>query len=479
MSAAGQDRLGRALSEVVGGPAGRRAAVAPGVRRPVAVLVVLALAVLALGVVQKQHCRAEGWSTPDMFAHACYSDLPVVYESSGLADGESPWAAKGADLDQPVLTGLALWQLAQLTPGTDRPASLSFDEPAGVSAAERVSRDRGYFDRAVVALALLLVGLVALVAASAGRRPWDATLVALSPLLATVALVSLDLLGVVLATGGLVAWGRRRPVLAGALLGLATAARTYPALLLVVLVLLAVRTAKVREVATTVGVAALTWLLLTLTPSVLGGGSALAAYSTWRASGAGYGSPWLLPQLLGRPRQQAWERWLGLDGAALSPTTVTGLTVAGLVLAVCCGLLLTLAAPQRPRVAQVAVVVVGIALITSKALPVQSSLWLLPLAALAVPRWRDHLVWAGCELAYFAGVWVYLLGNSDADRGLPPRLYAVLLLVRLAGILWLVVAAWRSAWRVERDPVRTDGEDDPLGGAHSGAQDRLVVRFTD
>ena len=42
------------------------------------------MVVLALGVVQKQHCRAQGWTTPDQFFHACYSDLPLVYEASGL-----------------------------------------------------------------------------------------------------------------------------------------------------------------------------------------------------------------------------------------------------------------------------------------------------------------------------------------------------------------------------------------------------------
>ena len=39
--------------------------------------------VVALGVAQKAHCLKVGWSTPDQFWHACYSDLPVTWQSSG------------------------------------------------------------------------------------------------------------------------------------------------------------------------------------------------------------------------------------------------------------------------------------------------------------------------------------------------------------------------------------------------------------
>ena len=68
-----------------------------------------------------------------------------------------------------------------------------------------------------------------------------------------------------------------------------------------------------------------------------------------------------------------------------------------------------------------------------KSLPVQSSLLLLPLIALAGLRWRDHLIWATTELAYFVGVWLYIAGASAPNRGLPAGFYLVLLLARLGG----------------------------------------------
>jgi uncharacterized membrane protein len=206
-----EDPLVRRFSAVVGGPAGDRIrAGRHGWWTAARVLVVLAIVALSFGVVEKQHCRAQGWSSPDQFFHACYSDLPLLYETSGIAQGINPYGHSSAGaLGQPVLTGLLTWAVGSVTPH----GSL-------------IHRDRRYFDLGTGVIALLVIALVLLTVASTGRRrPWDASLVALSPLLALSALVSFDLLGIALAAGALLAWGRSRPLLAGVLLGLAISAR--------------------------------------------------------------------------------------------------------------------------------------------------------------------------------------------------------------------------------------------------------------
>ena len=72
-------------------------------------------------------------------------------------------------------------------------------------------------------------------------RPWDAALVACSPLVAVHAFTNFDALAVAFATAALLAFARRRPWLAGALLGVGGAVKLYPLILLVPLVLLGVR----------------------------------------------------------------------------------------------------------------------------------------------------------------------------------------------------------------------------------------------
>jgi uncharacterized membrane protein len=459
------DPLARVLSPFLGGPAGsRRAAVQRGWWTVARVLVVLAVVAVALGVVQKQHCRAEGWSTPDQFFHACYSDLPAMYQTAGLNQGVMPYLepAGGTHLGQPVLTGTVMWAVAKLVPGGDL-----------------AQQTHWYVDLSTILIALLAVALVLLTMASAGRRrPWDAALVAASPLLVLSALVSLDLLGVVLAAAGLLAWGRRRPVLAGVLLGLGVTARTYPAVLLVVLALLALRTGRWGEWVRS-AVAAVVTVLVVLVPWAVANVDGLRpAYGSWRDARAGYGSLWLLPQTLFAEPRPGWARALGLHAVSLSPGMVTTLAVVGLMTAVAVGMILTLAAPRRPRVAQVAFVVLALVVLTGKSWPVQASLWLLPLAALARPRWRDHLIWVGAEAAYFVGVWLFIAAASNPDRALPAAWYATLLLVRVAGLGWLVGIVVRDMWRPDLDPVRADGEQDPLAGPLAGARDALILRFS-
>jgi hypothetical protein len=124
---------------------------------------------------------------------------------------------------------------------------------------------------------------------------------------------------------------------------------------------------------------------------------------------------------------------------------------------------------RRPRLAHVALVATAGCLIVLKSLPVQSSLLLLPLVALAGLRWRDHLLWATTELAHFVGVWLFIAAANAPNRGLPAGFYLVLVVARLVGIGWLGAQAWRQAANPALDRVRTpvdgaDGEDDPLAG---------------
>jgi hypothetical protein len=132
---------------------------------------------------------------------------------------------------------------------------------------------------------------------------------------------------------------------------------------------------------------------------------------------------------------------------------VTGLALGGLVVV----LLLGAAAAARtartspdgvPSLPAVALVLVAGALAVSPAVPVQATLAVLPLAALAAPRWRDHLPWALAEAAYATGTWLYLYATQSPDqRGLSAWAYALLLVLRLAALGLLVVQGVRAAGR--------------------------------
>ncbi len=117
-------------------------------------------------------------------------------------------------------------------------------------------------------------------------------------------------------------------------------------------------------------------------------------------------------------------------------------------------LALGLAAPARPQVAQIAFLVVAAFLVVNKVYSPQYVLWLLPLAVLARPRWRDLLIWQACELVYFAAVWLYLGGWLAPSSGTNPTAYQLAIMVRVAGELYLMALVVRDIWPPSRGARR-------------------------
>jgi uncharacterized membrane protein len=349
-----------------------------------------------------------------------------------------------------VLTGAFMWLTADLT--------------RGVHAIESGWSELIVFG-ALTALLLALCGLVvtAGTAGTARGRPYDAAIWACSPLLVFHAFSNWDLLAMAFASAGLWAWARGKPVLAGTMIGLGTAAKLYPGLILVAVFTLAIRTRRWSEALWATGAAVVAWLAANL-PIALA-----------------YGHGWweFYRFSIDRPTERStlWAilktLFAGTAGGNDSVYWVPpGWSVAlAFIAALTLVVILGLAAPVRPRLAQLVFLAVLAFLLTTKVWSPQYSLWLVPLIALARPRWRLTLIWQFTEVLVWIVTLTVLLNYSNSAHGISYGWLVLLLLVRDGLLLTIAALVVREMWNPWLDVVRVDGDDDPSGGVFDGAPD--------
>ena len=482
--------------EGLGGPPGRHARLDR--RRfwtPVRWLVLLTLVTSVLGFWQKSPCRVHPWVDQYQYTRACYTDVYALWFAERLHDGATPY--RDHPVEYPVVIGAVMAVAAE-----------------GAEAFPEDQRARRFFDLTWALLTAAAVVVVVTTARLARGRPWDAALFALSPLLLLHGTTNWDLIAMALTGLGLVQWARRRPLAAGVLLGVATATKLYPVLFLLPLGLLCWRARRLRAFWPTAAAVLLTPVLLTApvyltspsfaavdgTQTVVAGSplerlddQGLAALSPHVVATAPDGSTVVGTNAayrfveLNRTRPADWDSlWYVLQtvrGAPLDSGVGDGdapgrLNVAaGVLLAVALAgvVWLALRAPVRPRLPQLLFLVVVAFLVTNKVWSPQFSLWLVPLYALALPRWGPFVVWQAAEVVVLLTRFYFFVGNDEPGKGIDVWWFLSAVLVRdavLVGIAGLVV---RDVLRPGRDPVRATGEDDPAGGVLDRAPDRAAA----
>ncbi|MET3947539.1 putative membrane protein [Arthrobacter sp. UYCu512] len=449
------DALLRNFTELVGGPMGRRCApgvISPGFFTVERVLIMLTVLAAVLGILIKSYCRTSGWETPGQFYATCYSDFPELFKNRGLGDGAFPFITPGTFFEYPVLMGFIAGSTAVLVPG------------GGVSAA----RILAYFDINATLIAAVWIITVLATARMARRRRWDAAMVAVAPGIILAGTINWDMWAVGLLALGMYCFSRNKLVLAGIFIGLGTATKLYPLLILGAVLLLALRTGKVRAILVTAGAGAAAWLAVNVPVAAANTEGWRYFYQFTEDRPAGYSSPWFAYNLVaGR------LGWQPLQAEAINTLALNLFVLACVLIAV-----LALAASRRPRLAQLAFLIVAAFILTNKVYSPQFVIWLIPLLALARPRWRDFLIWQTVEGLHWAAVWMYLgqvTSGGVSQHNIDMPYYVLAVAFHMIAIGYLMVRVAWDIWDPGYDVVRRQGMDDPQGGPFDGAPDRLRV----
>jgi uncharacterized membrane protein len=487
-------------SRLIGGPLGRHAVL--GRSRfwtPLRAMLLGAVLVLAAGWLFRAPCIQQtsdadprnpagvtlDWNADRQYVAMCYSDIVTFYGGEHLDGGglpyrtswssDAPSASSTHYLDYPVVSGFFIWETARLTRHYEALTEHARWLPTGLGEAV-------FFDLTVAALAACWLLVVWAVRRGPPTPPGGAPLVALSPLAFLHVFTGLDALAVAGATAGLYAFSRARPALAGVLLGLAAAATPYAALLLIPILLTASRRSRsfarksgifpgrfgdfprasrgfsqgesgilpgrVGEnpssgAGRALGSAVLAWVLVNAPVAVLFTPGWLEYYRDGLRDAPGPDSIYnVLSYFTG------WPRF-----AADQPPQALNWLVLGLIAAAVVGLaVLVRLAPVPPRLASLCFLLVAAILLVGKVWSPQFSLWLVPLAVLALPRWRLLMTWMAADALVWVPRMYYYLGVDH--KGLPPDPFLTVVLIRDALVILVMVLVVRSILRPDTDPVR-------------------------
>jgi uncharacterized membrane protein len=473
------ESLARTLSRPFGGPLGEHAQVGRHWFWT-ALRVVLLLAVLTLlaGWVQKSPCIQQyvdekgqvqlDWRGSKQFTALCYSDTVPLYTAERLDQrGSFPYITSWKDdegkptehvryMEYPVITGVFMWLNARVAQGL---VALIPGLPMTVIV---------FFDVTAFWLAVAWLVTVFAVARIARRRMWDAALVAVSPLVIVHAFTNFDTIATAFATAGLLAWARKKPALAGVLIGLGGAAKLYPLFLLGPLLLLCWRSDRLKAGLTTTASAIGAWALVNA-PLALNPAAATGWKEFFRLNTERNADPDTIYNVLVQ-----WTGWQGFDPGLTQGQAPTVLnTVSSVLFIACCAGIayVALSAPTRPRLGQLGFLVVAAFLLTNKVWSPQYSLWLVPLAVLALPRWKLLLAWMTIDALVWVPRMLFLYGEQN--RGLPEQWFTITVLLRDIAVIALCALVIRQIYRPDLDLVRNHGQfDDPSGGVFDEAEDR-------
>ena len=366
-----------------------------------AVSPIIALAFLSalLSFGKFDHCFNANFATPDVYTHACYSDLPALFGARGLINHTWPYSSATNAVEYPPVTGMVMWLTSLPT-----------------------HHDKSYFLINVLLIALLFVGVASLIAK---MKPELWYLLPLSPAVIGSLYINWDLWVVGSAILGIYYFDRRKYDYSAIALGLSIATKFFPIVLLAPIAFIFYRRREMRSLARYCIITAGTWLLINA-PFIL------FSRTGW----------WRFFKMNGERGVDFGSLWYALNLFNISTSNPNNLSILLFLIGIAAYAVYFFGLSNLPTLATTSFIVVAIFTISSKVYSPQYVLWLTPLAILAMRDKKDRpafWIWQGAELLYHLAIWEYLASYSGSLFGLPARAYASATLIRIAATIFFAV----------------------------------------
>jgi len=369
------------------------------------ILVVLAILAALLSVAKFSPCANNGWATPDQYVHACYSDLPALFEARGLSTNQWPFASDDNSVEYPVITAMVMYV-----------TSFAANSPLS------------YFNINVFFLILLFIATVLVVRKI---RPEFAYLVPVAPAMIASLFINWDLWAIATMMLAIYWFDRKQFLYSALLLGVSISTKFLPIFLLIPIVFIFWRENKIKEAIKYIAITFGIWLAINLPFAVTTPTGWWRFYKLNLDRGPDWGSFWLALQQLG-----------------INLTNLNYLSILLLLIALTSIAILLFELRYTPSLASVAFFVIASVMLASKVYSPQYVLWLTPLAVIALTNAKDlhaFWVWQTTEIIYHIAIWQHLAQVTDAKFGLGPTPFAILTLLRIAGTIYLMAVLARRA----------------------------------
>ena len=345
------------------------------------------------------HCFNSNFATPDVYTHACYSDLPALFGARGLINHTWPYSSATNAVEYPPVTGVVMWLTSLPT-----------------------HHDKSYFLINVGLIALLFIGVAYLVAT---MKPELWYLLPLSPAVIGSLYINWDLWAVGSAILAIYYFDRRKYDYSAIALGLSVATKFFPIVLLAPIALIFYRRNELKSLLRYSAVTGGTWLLIN------------APFMIFNQVGW-----WRFFKMNGERGVDFGSLWYALNLVGISTTNINTLSILLFLIGIAAYAVYFFGLSNVPTLATASFIVVAIFTISSKVYSPQYVLWLTPLAILAMRDKKDRpafWIWQGAELLYHLAIWEYLASYSGSHFGLPARAYATATFIRIAATIFFAI----------------------------------------